>query len=166
MKCAGAHAAGCSEMSTFVKRREVERHKATYAIFDSIVRACSDGNPMDADTVARYLAVPPTLRVFSLHLAHITKGAIGKWRRAITATGWTGCSARRCRTSAHVRCWKSAFHDADRLKREVERSRAQYAVFDSVAPACGGNAVEAEVVTQYTATFRQPKVGSLHASGA
>ena len=63
-----------------------------------------------------------------------------------------------------VRCWKSAFHDADRLKREVERSRAQYAVFDSVAPASGGNPVEAEVVTQYTATVRQLKAGSLHAS--
>ena len=62
----------------------------------------------------------------------------------------------------YVKCWKPAFHDIDRLRREGERWRADFGIFDSIVPACDGNPIDAEVVTRYMGVCRQLHVGSLH----
>jgi len=62
----------------------------------------------------------------------------------------------------YARCERPLVYEADRLRRIVQDSNIDFAIYDSVAFACDGPPESAEVAGRYFRAVRQIGVGSLH----
>jgi hypothetical protein len=62
----------------------------------------------------------------------------------------------------YVRCERPLIYESDRLIRIGRDNRVDYAIYDSVAFACGGAPESAEIAGNYFRAVRQIGVGSLH----
>ena len=62
----------------------------------------------------------------------------------------------------YARCERGITHEVDRLRRIVKDNNIGYAIYDSIAFACGGRPEEAEIAGQYFRAIRQIGVGGLH----
>lgn len=62
----------------------------------------------------------------------------------------------------YVRCTKPLAYEVDRIRRIVRDEHTHYAVFDSIAVACGGRPEDAEIATNYARAFRALGIGGLH----
>jgi len=64
---------------------------------------------------------------------------------------------------SYARCTRPLFHELDRLRRIVRDKNLDFAIFDSIAPACDGPPESAETAGRYFQALRQlGEVGSLH----
>ena len=62
----------------------------------------------------------------------------------------------------YARCERGITHEVDRLRRIVKDQNIGYAIYDSVAFACGGRPEEAEIAGAYFRAIRQIGVGGLN----
>lgn len=63
----------------------------------------------------------------------------------------------------YARCARPLVHEAERLRRIVRENAIDFAVFDSIAPACDGPPEAAEIASRYFQALRQlGELGSLH----
>jgi hypothetical protein len=62
----------------------------------------------------------------------------------------------------YVRCERPLASEVDRLRRIVRDNKIDYAILDSIAPACDGRPEEAEVAGRYFRALRQINCGTLN----